>query len=114
MIYVSSPFSHPNEEIRKYRYLMVCRYVANLLENGFRAFSPIAHSEGLTMACPWLTRTFGFWKDLDLDMVRRSDSIHVLKLDGYRQSIGVQSEIAEARNNDIPVSYMEPVHTFTL
>ena len=109
MIYVSSPFSHPDPEIRKYRYLMVCRYVANLLENGYRAYSPIAHSEGLCQACPQLKRTFSFWKDLDLDMLRRSDSIHVLKLDGYRQSVGVQSEIAEARSCDIPVSYMSPV-----
>lgn len=107
MIYVASPYSHPSRVIRRWRYTLVCHYMAELLINGYRAFSPIAHSEGVHAACPDLPNNFAFWGPLDLDILRRCDSIHVLKLDGWRQSVGVQAEIAEGRNNDIPITYVK-------
>ncbi|MCP4786572.1 MAG: DUF1937 family protein [Fuerstiella sp.] len=43
MIYLASPYSHSDANIREKRFRDVCRTAARLMRNGDVVFSPIAH-----------------------------------------------------------------------
>jgi hypothetical protein len=106
MIYIASPYSDENPQIRAYRWQRVAIYAAHLIEEGYHAYSPICHSEGIRAHVPTLGPTFAFWRAVDLDFLSRCDSLHVLMLDGWEKSVGVSAEIDEARRLRIPVSYI--------
>jgi hypothetical protein len=44
MIYLASPYSHPDRAVREERFRGACRATAALLRSGHAVFSPIAHA----------------------------------------------------------------------
>ena len=106
MIYLASPYSHPNVNIREARYRSVCRATAMLLEAGHSVFSPIVH--GHPLAEYGLPTDWAFWQRYDRDHLTRCDELVVLTLDGWRESIGVTAEVALAVELGKPVRYLEP------
>ena len=48
MIYLASPYTHHDPEVRLERYRAVCRAAAGLIRQGRVVFSPIAHSHAIT------------------------------------------------------------------
>ena len=102
MIYVGSPYTHPDPVIMKQREHQAAAYTAWLLRNGHKAFSPIVHGHALAIRFD-LPRQAGFWLDLCLDQLQHATALHVLTLDGWEKSVGLSYEIAFARKNEIPV-----------
>jgi len=47
LIYLASPFSHPDPAVREQRFEAACRAAADLIRQGKSIFSPIAHSYGI-------------------------------------------------------------------
>ena len=43
LIFVSSPYSHPDDNVREENYQKVSKYTAELINNGVVAFSPILY-----------------------------------------------------------------------
>lgn len=43
MIYVASPYSHPDKKIQEERYVLVSKACAELVSKGYIAFSPITY-----------------------------------------------------------------------
>lgn len=106
MIYLASPYSHPDEIVREHRFRAVCVVAAKLMQNGNPVFSPIAHSHSIAMAGK-LPLGFEFWEKCDRQMLRACDGLVVLKLPGWDESMGVSSEIKMAIAMGITVSYLE-------
>ena len=104
MIYLSSPYTHDDAAVRKHRYEAACRAAAALMRRGEAVFSPIAHSHAI---CRYgLPTDWEFWKKQDMDMLRACDRVIVLTIDGWRDSVGVQAEIAAAKGAGKPIDYM--------
>jgi hypothetical protein len=106
MIYLASPYSHPNAAVRAHRFREVCRAAAMLLSAGHAIFSPIAHSHPLVehgLPTDWF-----FWQRWGQNMLTRCDEVVVLQLDGWIDSVGVQAEIALARSLGKPLQFVEP------
>ncbi len=104
--YLAAPFSHPDSEVRKWRFEATCRAAAELIRTGRTVFSPISHTYGI---CRYgLPLDWQFWQRHDLKFLDMCDEIVVLKLPEWEQSIGVQAEIAAARALGKPVTFMEP------
>jgi nucleoside 2-deoxyribosyltransferase len=112
MIYLASPYSHPDPAVREQRYRAVCRATAALLRAGLVVFSPIAHSHALVQY--GLPTEWPFWERIDHAYLERCDLLVVLMLDGWKASVGVQAEIAIARELGKPVSYLEAPGSPTL
>ncbi|HUQ71568.1 MAG TPA: DUF1937 family protein [Planctomycetaceae bacterium] len=112
MIYLASPYSHPDLSVREQRFRDVCRAVIQLLHAGETVFSPIAHSHAL--AEHGLPTDWSFWERHDRDHLSRCDEIIVLMLDGWRESVGVVAEIQIARELGKPVRYLVPDGAVTL
>lgn len=106
MIYLASPYVHPDPEVMQQRFHSVCELTAELLASGLVVYSPIAHNHYL--ACNFdLPRTWDFWQTLDLHMLDLANELHVLMLAGWEKSKGVAAEIEHAIKSDKLVVYIE-------
>ncbi len=106
MIYLASPYAHPDPHEMEYRFHRVCEATARLLLQGEVVYSPIAHNHYLAVNFN-LPRTWDFWQNLDLRMIDRADAVWVLQLDGWQKSTGVNAEITYAIQRGIPVLYLD-------
>ncbi len=88
MIYLASPYSHPEVVVRQQRFHEACRAVATLLASRLTDWP--------------------FWEQFDRDHLVRCDELIVLMLDGWRESVGVAAEIRIAGELGKPVRYLAP------
>ena len=107
MIYLASPYSHPDPCVREARFHATCQAAARLIRAGCFVFSPIAHSHALVEH--GLPHDWQFWRRYDVAHLERCDELLVLALDGWRESVGVQTEMAIARELDKPIRYLPTV-----
>jgi hypothetical protein len=106
MIYLCSPYTHADPDVREQRFEAACRAAAMLIRQGNTVFSPVAHSHPI---CRFgLPGDWDFRGRHDLEHLAVCDEVVVLKLDGWRQSRGVQAEVARARAWGKPISFIEP------
>jgi hypothetical protein len=105
MIYLASPYSHPDPDVMEGRFKCVCVLAADLMRRGERIFSPIAHTHPIAVAGE-LPRGWDFWRQYDEDMIRAADEVWVYTMDGWRESKGVQAEIEIAKAMGKPVRYV--------
>lgn len=104
MIYLASPYSHPEPAVRQERFEAVCRAAAELIRQGYVVFSPIAHSHGI--AQHGLPLDWGYWERHDRRLLAACDELWVLMLDGWEDSRGVQAEVAIAQAMGKPVRFV--------
>lgn len=107
MIYLASPYSHPDDAIKVARMRAACAAAADLIRKGHAVFSPIAQSHTICEEAG-APNTHEFWMPVDLHILRKCDEVRVLALPGWEKSRGVQEEIAHAYQFGIPVSYILP------
>jgi len=106
MIYLASPYSHPDPRVREHRFRAACQATASLLRDGHVIFSPIVHSHPLVAF--GLPTVWSSWERIDRAYLERCDEVMVLMLDGWEASIGVQAEIGIARALGKPVRFVAP------
>lgn len=106
MIYLASPYTHPDPAIQEERFRAVCAYAATMMRQGLRVFSPIAHTHHIALC--GLPGGWEFWEAYDRDMIARCDEVAVLCLPGWEESTGVRAEIAIAAELGLPVRYLDP------
>ena len=109
LIYLASPYSHPDTNVITRRVLEVQDATARLIEAGHLIFSPIVHSHNIlsSLSNPDEAATnFDFWRDYDLKMIDKCDELWILRLDGHTRSKGVHAELYHALDRGIPVKYI--------
>lgn len=106
MIYLASPYSHPDPAVREFRFREACRAAARFMRVGSAVFSPIAH--GHCICTYGLPTDWRFWEPFDRFQLEHCDEVFVLTLDGWRESVGVQAEIRIAGECGKPVRYVAP------
>jgi hypothetical protein len=104
MIYLASPYSHPDPAIREQRFQAACQAAAALLRAGQVVFSPVVHSHPLV--AHGLPSDWAFWQHVDRECLQRCDEVVVLMLDGWEESVGVREEIWIAVELAKPVRYL--------
>ena len=104
LIYLASPYSHQSVAVRRARVRSICRAAAALIRCGYVVFSPVAHSHGISQH--GLPVTWEFWEHQDRRFLTLCDELWVLQLEGWRQSRGVQAEIALACSMGKPVRFV--------
>lgn len=106
--YLASPYSSPDATTRHLRFIAACRAAGKLMAQGVVVFCPISHSHPISEAMNGGHMDHEAWMAQDLPILAHASRLIVLKLDGWRESRGVTEEIEFARDNGIPVEYMEP------
>lgn len=95
MIYLASPYSHPDPDVRERRFDEVCRIAGALMAAGHQVFSPIAHTHPIAVRCD-LPKGWEFWRKYDEDLLAACDWLVVAAMDGWQDSVGVKAEIQVA------------------
>jgi hypothetical protein len=106
LCYLASPFTHADPLVRQTRFEAACRAAAELMRQGKTIFCPVAHSFAI---CKYgVPLDWRFWERHDCRFLEACDEMLVLTLDGWRESVGVQAEIAIARDLGKPVRFLDP------
>ena len=106
MIYIASPYSHPNDSVQYARFIAARDYTAFLMSQGYVAFSPIAYGRQFEKA-HGVKGDHVTWLNFNKHLLRHSTFIHVLKLEGWEKSKGVEFEIQMAKSCHIPIEYIQ-------
>lgn len=111
-IYLASPYSHSDPEVRMRRFRAACTVAGGLMRKGYRVFSPIAHSHPVSMFSGMQGDTIegmsahDFWLRQDTWVLDFCDYVVVAKIDGWEKSKGIAEEIERAKERNIPVYYV--------
>ncbi len=100
MIFVACPYWHESEEIRNYRRAAAIKYSSRLAKLGVLNYSPLAYTGN--KSAPEV-----YWIEHGLKMIETCDEIHVLCLDGWRESSGVKGEIKKGERLELKIRYIE-------
>src|SRR5262245_50334070 len=106
MIYLASPYSHPEADVRQARFDAACRAAAQLMRDGHVVYCPVAH--GHPIAQHGLPTEWSYWEQTDRRFLAVCDEVVVVTLDGWRESVGVSAEIRIANELGKHVSYRIP------
>ena len=106
MIYLASPYSHPEPCIREARYEAACRATAAFVRAGHPVYCPIVHSHPLARF--GLPTDWAFWEVFDRAHLRNCEQLVVLMLRGWRESECLRAEVQIAIELELPVSYLGP------
>lgn len=107
LVYLASPYSHADPEIKLERFERVCKAAAKLMEAGYEVFCPIAHSHPIEVHGMSYVHSGEFWLNQDYAILKHCDALIVFKLDGWDSSDGIYHEVVFAFENNIPVWFME-------
>ena len=100
MIYLAAPYSHPDKAVVEERVKLVCQFAAYLMNEGMHNVSPITTGTGIFNHAT-LPSTFAFWESFSYALLEVCDTLFVLELPGWEESIGVTAEIAHAKAKGI-------------
>lgn len=107
LIYLASPYSHPDRAVRQERFEKVCIKAAEIMNEGYKVFCPIAHTHPLTEYTNILNQKDGdWWLKQDFSILQHCDVVCVLKLPGWKRSYGISRETEYAIEAKIPVVYI--------
>ena len=105
-VYLASPYTHVSKEVMHRRFEKTLRMTSYLIKKGYCIFSPIVYCH--VMAGKYTIPTnWEYWLNFNKIMLLKSNKLMVLTIRGWKQSRGVKKEIELARNNKIPIEYIE-------
>jgi hypothetical protein len=105
MIYLASPYTSDSPTTMERRFRQAAAATAALINRGKIIYSPILHFHPLAELYD-LPKNFDFWREVNLNMLSLASELWVLTIEGWRESHGVQAEIAFAHERSIPVNYI--------
>lgn len=104
-IYLAAPYTHKDKAVVLDRVSRINKKAAALMREGHIVFSPISHSHPIAVENE-LPTTFEYWRKMNHSFIDWCDTVFVLQLDGWGQSIGVKDEIVYCRNLKKPIAYI--------
>ena len=106
LIYLATPYSHPDPAVREKRFKAVNRVAAQLMGQGKFVYSPISHTHPIALAGD-LPKGWDFWDKYCRVMLERCTAMVVLMQEGWKESVGVTNEIKIAKELGIPIIYLK-------
>lgn len=109
LTYLASPYSHREAKIRAKRFSLALDATASLMKrsSGDMVYSPIVQCHLISLRHSLPTDSV-FWEARDKLMISLCDTFAVLLAEGWRDSVGVKSELAFARSLGKPVWMVSP------
>lgn len=107
-IYLASPYSSSFPSLCEERYEAACKATAQMINEGYQVFSPIAHSHPIAINHS-LPGDFQFWRKWCLSFLE-SWATHfvILTLDGWKESKGIKAEMDFALAKGLKVLSIRP------
>jgi hypothetical protein len=112
MIYLASPYTHPDESVMEGRFKQVVAVAAAMINQGAIVYSPIMHFHPIAQM-HGLPRDFTYWKLVNEAVLQHCNKILILHLHGWEESQGITAEIAFAREHGVAVYHIDPSQWLT-
>ena len=96
LIFISTPYSHPDKLVQIERFETTSQLVATLLNQGKFPISPIVHGHPTTQY--GVRGDWQFWSDYCHEFIKACKMVFVGDLEGWEQSTGVQAEVEYAKS----------------
>jgi len=106
LVYLASPYSHQDSNIREERFQLACEYAARLFMHGFLCLSPIAHTHPIAKHIHG-DHSWSMWAEFDIRLIDICDSVCFAMIDGWKTSIGMQEEYKYAKKNHKVIYLMD-------
>jgi len=106
-IYLACPYSHPEESMRLFRFKQANIAASKLMNKGYTVYSAISHSHPIAVDAG-LPLEWDYWQNVDETFINLCHTLAVLKLPGWKESKGVNSEIEIAQRLGKPVIFINP------
>lgn len=106
LVYLATPYSHDDPDVRARRFHKVNAVAAEMMRQGVHVYSPVSHGHPIALAGD-LPKGWDFWQQHCRTMMSICGKMVVLMEEGWRESLGVQAEIAIAREMQVPVEFIE-------
>lgn len=109
MIYLASPYSSPEPEVRSKRYWDTVKAVAALTPRhpSHFIYSPIVHHHVVALESN-LPKDALYWQQVNKIALYKADQLWILRLTGWHVSKGVVMELGWARAAGKPIMHIEP------
>ena len=107
LVYLATPYSHPETEVKERRFQVVNKKAAELMVAGVLIFSPISHTHPIALAGD-LPTGWAFWEKYDRVILVACVKIIVLRQEGWEASTGVRAEIQLAEEIGLPIEFIDP------
>jgi len=104
-IYLASPYSHSNPEVRQSRYEAVRDLVGRLTLQHLTVYSPIVYHHYTGIQCK-LPTDADFWWNNNRAMMDSASSLYVYRMPGWEDSLGVMQEIEYARVTGKTITFL--------
>lgn len=88
-------------------FVEACRVTADLLKQGVRAVSPIAHSHPIAIHGGIDETDHDFWMRADRPLMEACSALLVVMMPGWRESRGIKEEIDQFTRAGKPVEFLE-------
>jgi len=112
LTYLASPYSkYPLG--REQAFKEVCKKAADLMDDGYEIFCPIAHSHPIEKIGMIGTRDGDYWLKQDMSVLQHCKKLIVYMMPGWDTSYGVNKEVEFAKNNNIEVEFLPYEQTGT-
>ena len=106
LVYLATPYSHPDPEIREWRFKRVNKVAARLMREGVNVFSPISHTHPIAVAGD-LPKGFDFWEQYDREILSHCTKMIVFRQEGWQLSAGVAAELSIAAELGLEIEYVD-------
>ncbi len=106
VIYLASPYSHPDPEQVEENYKIVSLKAAELCNEGLCVISPITYGHTL-VTFKEMPIDFEFWNNFCLTLLAKCDKMIVYKMPGWDKSKGVDHEISFAQDMGIGIEFLD-------
>jgi hypothetical protein len=113
-VYLAAPYTG-SDTVRKFRARAASKVALDLILRGHIVFSPVSHGHALVHEavqrsgnCYPLPVDFTFWQGQCFSFLHHwAEILAVLRLRGWKESVGVTAEIAEAQRLNLPIVMLE-------
>jgi hypothetical protein len=95
------PYSHKDPAVIERRMENFCRVDAFLMKSGIHTVSPV--SKHFMLSYEALPGDYNYWGTYSRKLMQRCDGVYVICIDGWKESVGVQDEIALAKQLNLPI-----------
>lgn len=108
MIYLATPYSHPDAAVREIRFKQVTYAASVLMQCGYHVFSPITHGHPMAEMSD-LPKGFDYWGEQCKRQIAMCDRLVILTLEGHDTSKGVEAEYMEffSQKNPKHIYYLD-------
>jgi hypothetical protein len=105
LVYLATPYSHPDPAVREARFRAANRYAADLVRQGVHVLSPVSHAHHVAKD-GGLSAGWDVWGPQSYALLAACARVVVLCQDGWQESVGVAAELRWAAELGLPVEYV--------